>query len=455
MTDHICSHLSRRQALFGTAGVLGAAALGSGGAALANTSDPAYPTLGDSGYRVTHYSINNTMFTGRTNIWGATTMTCVATRNLTSLQVDFQLNPNQVSINGKAVTYSAVTTTAMGNGRFTVSGFSLTAGQQFTLRVGYNTQWNLRRTSALVSPTSYYAVAGEPLAAAQWHPCNDRLDNKATYDVSITTEARNTVMLYAPTSNFVNTSNNWRTMKFVINEACATYQLGLAIGPFTVSQGSWNIAGTMVPYRVAVQGGAGLSASPVLTYTPRTLNYFASRYGAFPFSHAGGVVLGNTSVGAQETIGGPTYDSGCNTRSFVAHENAHMWFGNSVTASSWADVLFIQEGLAELLEWDYLTTLSATGEMWAPLVSAPSGSKVPRNMTVTVSAYGNAGGIQRELRRAMDGSIYQASAPRHTAFLKNLATNYRHKSITRAQFKAEAAKAAGKDLGWFWTKYAV
>lgn len=456
MTEHLCSHLSRRQALLGATGVTASAALGGAAKASADTKDPAYPSSGDSRYRVTHYQIGDTILTGAGRIFGATTMTAVAEQALTSIQVDFQLTPDRVLVDGKPATYSAVTTTSRGNGRFTVSGFAVAAGQRFTVTVGYNQPMTTRATSALYRTSSTYAVAGEPLAATQWFACNDRLDVKATYDISISTEATNRVLLHNPVarSSYTSGKTAMTNVRFTISEPSATYQLGIAVGPFVVQQGTWTIGGRAVPFHVGAL--AGLSASTIVTHTPRTLTYFAARYGAFPFNHAGGVLLSNTNVGAQETLGGPTYDNGCNTAAFVAHENAHMWFGNSVTATTWDDVVLIQEGLATLLEWDYLVSIGrSAADMWSPPIVPPSGAKIPRTMTVTREAYGHAAGLMQMLRVEMDGSTLEAKAPRFRSFLHTLATTYRYGHITRAQFKAEAAKAAGKDLAPFWRRYGV
>lgn len=465
MTEHTCSQLSRRSLLLGGTGaaVLGLAASPT---ATADTTDPAYPLFGDNRYRVLHYQIGDTILTGPSpRLHGATTMTCVADRAMTSLFVDFQHTPNTVSINGKPVRFSKSTLVGTTHGdhpghrRISVTGFSLPAGATFTLKVGYAASANANRTGALISSGGYFVVAGQPIAATHWFPCNDRLDVKSTYAVSISTQRSNQVLVSNPMSRslFASGTTAMTNVTFRITEPSATYQLGLAVGPFSVASGSWTIAGKTVPYHVAAQ--PGISKSVLLTHTPRALNHFAERYGAFPFSHSGGVLVAASDVGAQETIGGPTYDSSCNTAAFVAHENAHMWFGNSVSASSWADVILIQEGLAQLLEWDYVQMLRAsagiTERMWAPLLTPPTSWRVPSSMTVEKSTYQYAGGLMRELRREMDGSIDQPRAPRFTRFLRTLATSRAHSSITRAHFKAEAQKAAGKDLGAFWRRHGL
>ena len=214
MPELTCSHVSRRNALLGGAG---AAALGcvatSTTSALADTTDPSYPRFGDSRYRVLHYQIGDTILTGSSpRLFGSTTMTCVAARSLTNLFVDFQHTPNVVSINGKVVRFSRTSSVATtygdqgGHRRFTVSGFSLPAGARFTLKVGYNVSADANRTASLLSAGAYFVVAGEPIAATHWFPCNDRLDVKSTYDVSISTQRANRVMLARPTSQTFYTS---------------------------------------------------------------------------------------------------------------------------------------------------------------------------------------------------------------------------------------------------------
>lgn len=292
------------------------------------------------------------------------------------------------------------------------------------------------RTASFVSGGGYFAVAGQPIAATHWFPCNDRLDVKSTHGISISTQRTNQVLLTNPLSrtSFTAGTTAMTNVAFRVTEPSATYQLGIAVGPFSVTAGSWTIGGKTVPFHVAAQ--AGIRKSVLQTHTPRALNYFAARYGDFPFSHSGGVLLSSRNLGAQETIGGPTYAAGCNTAAFVAHENAHMWFGNSVSAASWADVMFIQEGLAQLLEWDYAQMLRATSGMsagmWAPLLTPPTGWRPPSQMQVEKLTYQYAGGLMRELRRTMDGYADQPRATRFTRFLRTLATSHAHSSITRA-----------------------
>ena len=451
----------RRTLLLGGAAAAALAALPASGV-IPSAAAEYVASAGDSRYTVSHYAIAETISpsaTTATRISGTTTMTAHATTSTSSLKVDFAMRPAGAEISTDAGrTWSTCSLSnvnpAAGYRRFTVGGFSLSQGQNFQLRIRYNDTPRSFSGEALnkYSP-QYFVVAGEPFAAGHWFPCNDRLTDKSTYSITITTRATNKVLLTNPLSRTYRTVNGTRmmTVEFAVTQPSTPYQLGVAVGPFTTTQGTWTIGGRTIPFHNATAGG---SLATIAAHTPRALNYFAARYGNFPFDHAGGVLAPDMPVGAQETIGAPTYDSGTNKLAFVAHENAHMWFGNSVTATTWQDALLFQEGLATLLEDDYVKAMAPGAYQWAiPSTNPARVTTLPTDFTVTAAVYSQASGLMRQVRLAMDGTASEPNAPRFRSLLNAIATEHRYGYLTRSDFKTLANKHAGRDLRTTWDTY--
>lgn len=71
-----------------------------------------------------------------------------------------------------------------------------------------------------------------------------------------------------------------------------------------------------------------------------------------PQSAAGGIYI-NEDIGfSMETQGRPIYAAWAELP-VVVHENAHMWYGNSVTVESWADIC-LNECFASYAQWLWL-----------------------------------------------------------------------------------------------------
>jgi aminopeptidase N len=114
------------------------------------------------------------------------------------------------------------------------------------------------------------------------------------------------------------------------------------------------------------------------------IDYFESQFGPYPFNSYGSIV-DNDSIGyALETQTRPIYSSQA-SQGTVAHELAHMWFGDSVSPYRWADI-WLNEGWATFATWmwtDFRGTtplatsfnntynIAATSSFWASSVADP------------------------------------------------------------------------------------
>lgn len=483
-TGHGCdaTAMNRRSAVR-IAGMAALAApafsLAASGPAAAVTNDPYYPSFGDWRYSVSHYDIGDTVIVNgqNTSVSGATTMTAKALAAMTDLEIDFALVPSGIWINGLRVPF-----TRLSWRKLRVTGFRLAAGASFKILVRYSDYPVIRQNQAWAAGAAHIAYGdgimasgtmvsffGEPNGAVYWYPCNDRLTNKALYNISVSTVQGHKIAGPGILSSRFTFTSNGRAMhnaKFVVNQPVHSWIPALHVGAMGQRSQYISVGGRSV-WSTFTWPSTTVERYDLAAITERSLNYFASLYGPYPFDRAGGVQVqynrlpyaGVDDYWAIENFGMPAYTPSALAnplQGFIAHENAHQWFGNSVTVTSWKDVVLIQEGLASLLQWDYLVTRGAAGSFpWTINPTTSASNPGTGASFFSTEVYGSATGIMQRLRYEMDGTIYQPGARRFTAFLAGLARDFRYGHVTRAQFKARAQAAAGKDLTAFWNTYKI
>ena len=238
---------------------------------------------------------------------------------------------------------------------------------------------------------------------------------------------------------------------FALREPVSSYHPTIQVGRYDTLATSVVAAGKTIPLRF---GGAGSVSTVMVDHTKSSLQYFSGLYGDYPFTSCGGVsASGNwNGLWGQETVTSPTYSpkelASKGGPGLVAHEVAHHWFGNSVTAASWKDMPLIHEGLAVLLEKDYCET---HGGLFSSYKALPS--TLAANPGRGFYRWNEAYGVMRELRYRMDGTYSAASGSAFTGLLSDLASQYRTANVTRAQFMRLAESRSPVSLSAFWRTY--
>ena len=196
----------------------------------------------------------------------------------------------------------------------------------------------------------------EPTDARRMFPGFDEPGFKVPVTLAATVPEGNVVFSNMPLRARTQAELGWSRFEFETSEPMPTYLVALAAGPLETYVGP----DTVTPIRVlAVPGKSALGASAANTASAQ-LEFLSEYFGlVFPFKKLDLVAVPNFAPGAMENTGLVTFreeiilvdPEHASTRSrqlmtqVMAHELAHMWFGNLVTMEWWDD-LWINEAFA-------------------------------------------------------------------------------------------------------------
>ncbi|MEW2259538.1 M1 family metallopeptidase [Streptomyces sp. NPDC047869] len=442
----------RREAVLATVPVAVAALLGAAGPAAAGTTgaagagDPYFPLSGNGGYHVGHYDLTLRYDTASRHLDGTAVLTARATQRLTRFDLDLSgLKVTGVTVGGHRAAFRRD-----GQELVVTPPHTLRAGQKFRVTVSYHgppgpvTDPDGSADGWIPTDDGAF-VAGEPQGAMTWFPANNHPRDKSSYDFTITVPEGRTAVANGVLRG-TRTAHGRTTFRWHQAEPMAAYLATATVGKFQVER--YTTRDGVQVYN-AVDPREAHAAAPVLKKLPSVLEWESKLFGPYPFRAAGSVVDHAPDVGyALETQSRPLYDSAPDVSTLV-HENAHQWFGDSVSLTAWKDI-WLNEGFATYAEWLYaeqhggdsaqkafddLYARPASNRLW----SFPPGDPGSGENIFDTPVYARGAMTLHELRRAVgDRDFFR--------ILRAWAAGHRTGHGTTAQFTGLAERVSGKNL---------
>ncbi len=215
----------------------------------------------------------------------------------------------------------------------------------------------------------------EAADARRAFPCFDEPDFKAIFAVTLIVDEKLTAISNGAVKSENKLANGKKAVAFADTVIMSTYLVAFIVGEFI---GTKEVMAGNVPIRVwAVPGKERLSIF-ALDIAQFSVNYFANYYGIpYPGTKMDLIAIPDFAFGAMENLGAITFRETAllvdektashaemeRIADVVAHEIAHMWFGDLVTMKWWNGI-WLNEAFATFAEMRAVDAWKPNWKRW-------------------------------------------------------------------------------------------
>ncbi|MEO8796113.1 MAG: M1 family aminopeptidase, partial [Daejeonella sp.] len=308
---------------------------------------------------------------------------------------------------------------------------------------------------------------GETECNSNWFPTINDPQEKMTQDVNITVPNEfvtlsNGTLEYSSLNGNGTRTDNWRQ-----EQPHSTYLTMLAVGDFTITKDTWR--DKEVNYYTEPQFAS--TAKLVFGKTPEMMEFFSNKLGVdYPWDKYSQIVVRDFVSGAMENTTATVFFDKMNMSAgeyldenhedIISHELFHHWFGDLVTAESWAN-LPLNESFATYGEYlwdefkygrekadvkgleDMIAYLGGVRKQQVDLIRYDYSDREQMFDEVT---YQKGGRILHMLRKTVGDD----------AFFKSLnlyLTSHKFKTAEVNDLRMAFEQVTGQDLNWFFNQW--
>ena len=216
----------------------------------------------------------------------------------------------------------------------------------------------------------------ESTDARRAFPCFDEPDFKAVFGITLIVPGDLFAVSNGPIISETPAGNGWRLVSFDDTMKMSTYLVAFVVGPFEATE-AVDVDG--VPLRVVHPIGKGHLTEFALEVGAFTLRHFAAYYDIpYPGQKLDLVAIPDFAFGAMENLGCVTFrevlllldpqqatqPERLRVADVIAHEIAHMWFGDLVTMRWWNGI-WLNEAFATFMGTMAVDAFDAKWQRWA------------------------------------------------------------------------------------------
>ncbi len=308
---------------------------------------------------------------------------------------------------------------------------------------------------------------GETEANSCWFPTFDAPNIKTTQEMFITIDKQFVTLSNGKLISSKETANGMRTDHWRQDKPHAPYLFMMAIGKYAVVKDKWR--NTELSYYVEPKYEK--YAKAIFGNTPEMLEFFSKLLDyPYPWDKYAQVVVRDYVSGAMENTSATVFMEQLqvdtryllddNWDYIIAHELFHHWFGDLVTAESWAN-LTLNEAFAnysEYLWYEHKYGLGEADDRWKDELSqylAEAQSKqeqlirynyLDKEDMFDSHSYAKGGLILHMLRKVVGDEAFFAS-------LQFYLKKYQYQTAEVHQLRMAFEEVTGKDLNWFFNQW--
>ena len=345
---------------------------------------------------------------------------------------------------------------------------ALAAGARSTIEIEYEAE-RPRKGVYFIDRRRVVWTQGATEDTRYWVPTYDHPNDKATWEFRVTTGRDERAL---SNGRLVSTRRVGSTIEWHWSQTkpASTYLMSVVTGDYVVLQDVWR--GVPIGYWTypdsieAAWRGFGL--------TPRMVDLFSARTGVpYPWAKYDQVVAPDFIFGGMENVTATTQaddrilhpawaEPEANAEALVAHELAHQWFGNYLTARDWPHI-WLNEGFATFFEgvWAEAThgahagALARLAEQEATIEADRAGRRPlvydrwvtdPLELFFSGHIYPKGATVLHSLRHDLGDSVFWAGMAAYTR-------KHALSSVTTDDFQRAMEVASGRDLSRFFSQW--